>query len=305
VKFEVREATPGDLPAIRQLCQSSLAWDRQDAPELADLLWSHPEAAPSLRLLGSFGGAVLGAALGTLAGRPGPDGVRRGHLTLLVVAPEARDQGLGRLLLSSMEERMAALGAGEAWVGNQAPCYAWPGVDVRYTPACCLLESSGYQATPSPAMNMTVDLEAASLGEDEGDRALGARGISVERLSHEQPDAFLAWVEAHWGPGWAWEAARTLRRDPVSCHVARRGGEILGFACHGTNRRSWFGPTGTAPSARGQGIGTVLLRRCLADQRAAGLRTAEIAWVGPARFYSRAVGAFLDRTFRTFARPLS
>jgi hypothetical protein len=56
--------------------------------------------------------------------------------------------------------------------------------------------------------------------------------------------------------------------------------------------------------ARGSGVGAVLLRRCLADQRALGLATAQICWVGPVAFYARTVGAYLERTFRIMHREL-
>jgi hypothetical protein len=49
----------------------------------------------------------------------------------------------------------------------------------------------------------------------------------------------------------------------------------------------------------------VLLRRCLADQRAAGQRTAQIGWVGPLRFYARAVGARAERVFWLYGRELA
>jgi hypothetical protein len=62
---------------------------------------------------------------------------------------------------------------------------------------------------------------------------------------------------------------------------------------------------GTAESARRHGIGAVLLKRCLADQLAAGLTSSEIGWVGPHRFYSRAVGARFSRIFWLYRKTLA
>jgi predicted N-acetyltransferase YhbS len=61
---------------------------------------------------------------------------------------------------------------------------------------------------------------------------------------------------------------------------------------------------GTAPNAQGQGIGGVLLRRCLGDLRAAGYGEAQIGWVGPVPFYSGAVGAYIDRVFFLYRKEL-
>ncbi|GAA3446682.1 hypothetical protein [Planomonospora venezuelensis] len=59
-----------------------------------------------------------------------------------------------------------------------------------------------------------------------------------------------------------------------------------------------------APAARGLGAGRVLLRRCLAETRAAGLVRAQISWVGPLGFSSRAVGARAERVFWLYRRDL-
>lgn len=61
---------------------------------------------------------------------------------------------------------------------------------------------------------------------------------------------------------------------------------------------------GTAASARGLGIGRVLLRRCLRDMREAGARSGEISWVGPKGFYSDAAGAVTRRVFWLYPRDL-
>ena len=86
--------------------------------------------------------------------------------------------------------------------------------------------------------------------------------------------------------------------------VAVRGRQLVGFGCHGVNRRSWFGPLGTAPGERSGGIGEALLRRCLDDLAAAGVQQAEIGWIGPAGFYTRTVGARCDREFALFEKEL-
>ena len=64
-------------------------------------------------------------------------------------------------------------------------------------------------------------------------------------------------------------------------------------------------PDGDRAGRQELGLGRVLLRRCLADQRAAGQRTAQIGWVGPLRFYSRAVGARAERVFWLYGRELA
>ena len=222
-----------------------------------------------------------------------------GHVELLAVRPTARRRGIGAALLRAAEDRLADLGAERVQLGGNPPCYAWPGIDVRYTPAVCLARRAGYKLSDT-AWNMTVDLTLRS-AEAAGDEArLEAAGVKVLPADGDTPQ----WVRSIWGDGWAWEVEQSLDRRGAGCYVAMRDGEILGFAAYGANRPSWFGPMGTAPAAEGLGVGRVLLRRCLADQRAGGHTSAQIGWAGPIAFYSKAVAARLERIFWIYTKTL-
>jgi GNAT superfamily N-acetyltransferase len=223
---------------------------------------------------------------------------RIGHVDLLAVDPAARQHGIGRSLLAAIEDRLVELGATQIKLGANPPCYVWPGIDVRYTPAVCAARRLGYELVDT-AWNMTVDLSTVDTVSTDEDR-LAEAGIEVR----PGEESVVPWVRATWHDGWAWEVAQSIDRSGAGVHVAWRDGEPLGFAAYGGNRPSWFGPMGTAPAAEGLGVGRVLLRRCLVDQRDAGLRTAQIAWAGPLGFYSRAVGARVERIFWTYAKKL-
>jgi GNAT superfamily N-acetyltransferase len=223
---------------------------------------------------------------------------RVGHVELLAVAPEARSRGVGRSLVEALEQRLADLGATEVRLGANPPCYVWPGIDVRYTAAVCAAQRLGYELV-NTGWNMTVDLSTVELVAADEAR-LTAAGIEVRPAD----PSVVAWVRATWTDGWAWELEQSIDRPDAGAYVAWRDGQPLGFAAYGGNRPSWFGPMGTAPAAEGLGVGRVLLRRCLADQRALGLSTAQIAWAGPLGFYSRAVGARIERIFWMYSKQL-
>ncbi|GAA2378269.1 GNAT family N-acetyltransferase [Dactylosporangium salmoneum] len=266
--------------------------DAAEAEVLAARLAAPPAGRPAVRLAAADGAGVVFASINDAD--PG-----LGHVELLAVAPEARRRGVGSALLRTAEERLAGLGADRVRLGGNPPCYAWPGIDVRYTPAICLARRAGYSLTDT-AWNMTADLTRHS-AEAAGDEArLESAGVKVLAADADAPD----WVRAIWGDGWAWEVEQSLDREGAGCYVAVRDGEILGFAAYGANRPSWFGPMGTAPAAEGLGVGRVLLRRCLADQRAEGHATAQIGWAGPIAFYSKAVAARLERIFWIYTKTL-
>jgi mycothiol synthase len=130
-------------------------------------------------------------------------------------------------------------------------------------------------------------------------------GVTVRRAVLEDLTALRDFALMNFGSGWAGEVIHSVGRERAGCHVAiGSDGAIMGFAAYGSSRPSVFGPMGTAPSAQGLGIGGVLLRRCLADQRAAGLGSAQIGWVGPVPFYCGAAGARVERVFFLYRKRL-
>jgi mycothiol synthase len=176
---------------------------------------------------------------------------------------------------------------------------------VRYTPAVCLAQSLGFDQYTT-GWNMTVDLAAPQ--DAEAEERLAGQGITVRRAGPDDVEPLRRMAGDEFGGGWPWEVTESIERglagQAAGCHLALRDGEIIGFAAYGALRPSLFGPMGTLAAARGTGIGTVLLRRCLADQRAAGMRTAQIGWAGPIAFYSRTLGARIERVFLMFRKQL-
>lgn len=257
-------------------------------------------------------GSVVGTVLGSRSERD-PE---RMHLELLAVSPGRRRQGVGRSLVRELVDRARDAGCGELVVKGNPPWYCWPGVDVRYTAAVCLFTSEGFEQVDQ-MMNMAATLRGQGelLDTTEDEQRLAADGIGVRRLQASDVESLRPWL-AGWGGSWEAEALGALRFDPVRCHLAywedgsepaqpaREGGRWLGFAAWGVNAPSVFGPMGTAEAARGRGIGSVLLRRCLADQYVDQFDLAEIGWVGPVAFYSRTVGAYINRIFWSYRKSL-
>jgi GNAT superfamily N-acetyltransferase len=295
----------------RSAVQITPVWsDEHVGDRLGDLaaaaLWADADdAARVVRRLASPPEERRWVALAT----PGLDGViftsighdGAGHLDLLAVDPGTQGRGVGRRLVQAAEDWLRAQGAGEVRFAGNPPCYGWPGIDVRYTPAACLAESLGYERYRT-AWNMTADLvsgwDPASWDQDADLARLASAGVAVHAAPAREREAVSAFVRAQWNDRWAWEA-----REAAGCHYAEQNGDIIGFAAWGS-RPGWFGPMGTAEAARGLGVGRVLLWRCLAEQAAAGLRQVQIGWVGPLRFYSRAVAARVERVFWLYRRRL-
>ncbi len=284
------------------LCAESLPFD-PDAGDLASILTAPRESASTVILVCEREGIVCGLACGTI--RRTPEGTVIGHVDLLAVAPAHQGRGTGARLLSALEDLLMDGGAATIRIGHNFPVYLWPGVDPRYTAMTCLAERAGYRRYQDE-VNLVADLAGARLATAAAEQRLAASGITVRRASPDEAGPLRAWLAGGpWGAsGWPDEAARSVTGGRGGCHVAMRDGRYVAFACHGSNRRGYFGPMGTLPDERRHGLGSVLLRRCLADIEAGGLTTAQICWAGPVRYYARAVGARIDRVFWLYEKEL-
>jgi len=121
--------------------------------------------------------------------------------------------------------------------------------------------------------------------------ALRERGIDVRRAIAPEKHVVASWVREHFSEAWASECEVSFARLPISCLVAQRGQDIVGFACYDATAKAFFGPTGVLERERKQGIGTALLLVTLGAMAGEGYAYGIIGGVGPAEFYATAVGA--------------
>jgi ribosomal protein S18 acetylase RimI-like enzyme len=123
------------------------------------------------------------------------------------------------------------------------------------------------------------------------DARMKAADVTVRRALAPELELVTGWIREKFGSGWASETAVAFARQPPTCFLATRGGKLIGFACHESIARGFFGPTGVDEAARGEGIGHALLLASLLDLKTMGYGYAIIGDVGPSAFYERTVGA--------------
>ena len=289
----LRTAAHADLPVMRMVAAKSFDRERVNRAAIVDLLFPRPGVAPNLSVVAVRGGEVIGFAFASTA--PGPTG-DTGYVDAWAVHPTARSQGVGAALLTEVEARLSAAGCRCLRMGGSQWQYAWPGIDLEYTAALVAAQRAGFTSV-SQVHNMDVDLTTWV-------QDTPAVEATVRRARPSDLPALGDLVEAHFNPVWLDELGRALDRAVPTVHVAERDGRLIGFAAHGVYQPDLFGPLGTDPTGRRGGVGRALLDACLGDMAAAGLPVAQIGWIGPARFYARAAGARMGRTFAILRKAI-
>ncbi len=290
---QIRVAAPSDLRALYELARPALALDSFSVELLAEKLFEkrRPEqfswhvylAEVQKRPVGFMQSVVRPAA-------------RKAWIGLLAVDAQFRRCGVASALFERAKadwpadiEEVEAL----AIPGN----YFVPGLDPRYTEALCFLERRGFERFKDCA-NLTAEL-TKRFGTSKEERRLAGEGIEIRRARPDDDPLLDGFFAEHFGEDWRFEAGLAMRNDPPTLHLALKNGRIIAFSAHSTQNKEWgfFGPMGTAPEARGHGLGRVLLWHCLNDMRDAGHRTSVIPWVGPIPFYRQWCGARVERVF--------
>ncbi len=297
----IRPATPADSAAMLACWNASSRFDALSPELFHENVWADPDLAGGAPFVDIRDDGLAGFGVAVVRGE-------RGVIKMYAVARPWWRQGIGTALVDALEDAMRAAGATSVRLGECAPNYLTPGLDVRYEAAGAFFRRRGYRKI-GMTMNLEVGLPDHPMSSLEAGTMTSARGASfhVWRASSDDRDRVLHLIDRHW-PAWRGEIERALANHPLSLHVAQPDSvaELVAFAAYDANNHGtgWFGPMGTAPEWEGHGLGRALLLRCLEDIRQQGHPKAIIPWVGPVGFYHDAAGAQVSRVFMRMEKAL-
>jgi len=320
----VRGYQHSDEASLVALWNAALPYDPIDVQTFRRKVLLDPNLDPEWLLVAEFDGSLAGFCLclaqgDTIANRvPGGPG----WITAFGVAPERRRQGAGSALLDRALELFRAAGRTEVSIAPYVPNYFVPGVDeAHYAQGLAFLRKRGFEVTSRPlSMDASIVLfDYAPYRPREA--ALREQGIEVRALQGHEVPLLLGFLEAHASPDWLREARELLTDttrglaslEQVTVALRGTGGSPVsgatpsraGRACHEVVgycqfRGEHFGPFGVRENVRGQGIGTVLLARCLQTMRQHGLHNAWVLWTSD-ETAERVYAKFGFRETRRFA----
>lgn len=309
----VRPFRGADETALIQLWNASMTYDPIDAAVLRTRVLLDPNFTSRNLLVAEDAGELVGFVLGLIRQVPlflqglEPE---RGWITAFGVHPGRRRQGIGRMLFVEMMARFIAAGRRQIEIAPYTPNYFIPGVDMdAYAPALYFLESLGWQRVSTP-ISMRAELTGFQLPAEivELEQKLAAQGVDIRLVTAADLPALMPFIADKFGWDWYRFAQEYLLMlfgpgaDDICFLVAVQGERIVGYC---QQRRERFGPFGVDPALRSQGIGRVLLFRCLAEMLAKGFHCAWFQWTGrnAARLYERA-GFHTVRRFAVMRREL-
>lgn len=233
------------------------------------------------------------------------------YVTMVLVAPQKRRQGIGTGILKELEDRFRAAGKEKAAVTYRNPAaLTWnipgrPGIQHNNAPGV-LMDSPGYLFFKSQGYGLLRVEEGMyrplSSGYEIPERIqkkqdiLRKNGIETGMFDPEKHHGFEELFDALGGEVWRQTIGDNLKQQkPLPVLVASDRGKIVGFAGpidREENGRGWFNGIGTHPDYEGQGIASVLFHRLMATFASIGAQYSTLFTDqgNPAMFLYRSAG---------------
>lgn len=120
-------------------------------------------------------------------------------------------------------------------------------------------------------------------------------GIRIKRALAPDKSKIIEYSKICGGQDYSDEVSAAFTNNPITCYIATKDKELIGFACFEATAKNFFGPMAVSEEFRKQGIGKVLLLKSLYSMLEMGYAYAIIGW--PTKkaipFYEKCVDAVM------------
>lgn len=120
-------------------------------------------------------------------------------------------------------------------------------------------------------------------------------GIKIKKAIAPDRSKVMEFARLYGGQNWADEVAASFSNKPVTCYIATKDKQIIGFGCYEATLKAFFGPTAVKEEFRKKGIGKAILLRCLFSLKEMGYGYGFIGMPEPKAiaFYEKVVDGLL------------
>ncbi|MDH7602912.1 MAG: GNAT family N-acetyltransferase [Armatimonadota bacterium] len=309
----IRGYENGDIHAVVDLLNRALTKDPVTSETFQRKVLLDPNFDRRGALAALDGEKLVGFALGLVRKyklEDAPPDFDRSWITLIAVDADYRRRGIGRALVSRLEDWFRSNNCTMTFVSSYAPNYFIPGVDVEaYADALAFFKSMGYSEVYRP-LSMDANLVHLTTPDWVREKEAALEGkVTIEPFRPELILPLLEWMKVEFAGDWQRFAREAMTKittgefRPDNVWIAHENGRVIGYCQHDNSGR--FGPFGVSASERGRGIGAALLFKCLHAMRAKGLHSAWFLWTDDkvARLYSQA-GFTESRRFALLRKDL-
>lgn len=311
----IRSFRAGDGPPLAEAWTRSVPHDPIGYRRFRDMFLLDRNFDPAGLIVAEVDGRIVGSAYAVrrLIPESGDDlQPDTGWIPFFFVHPDHRERGVGRTLLQTALDWLAALGRSTVLFSSYTPNYFLPGLDAdRYPAADRLLRSLGFDAQYR-CVAMDASLVDYRIPDDVTELIARHRdaGYRFEAPTDDELVGLIDIAGSEFNIDWA----RGIREAVLEGLPLDRimmawdpDGAPLGWAMFGTYEHviERFGPFGVLPQSRGLGLGKVLLHLTMEQMRAAGAHSAWFLWTGATsaagQLYLKS-GFDITRTFTVMRR---
>ena len=297
-EVKIRELKKEDAPAIVELWNECLAKDATDEATFEKRVLNDPNLDPAGAPVAEQDGKIVGFALAIVRKVPN-DGLGleedRGWITMLLVAPAQRKQGLGTKLIEGCLDYIKSKGRKTVYIcglTGSSPNYFFPGIDRDHYPdAVRLFIKQGFVVTHD-AYHMERTLGDFDTP-DEVKQVIAdqeAEGITIQLLEEGGEKALLDFLWKNFPGDWHRHTEMVLNEGGTQQRffTATSNAEVVGY-CH-YEEDGHFGPFFVRPDMRYKKIGTAIFFKCAERLKQIGCKNIWFGWADdpvPRRFYLR------------------